>query len=477
MTSVSRISLGLGVAFALHLSVQTVHAIPPILEQFQAKYVSEDQNPALAELVKSAKCNICHVQGKAKSMRNAYGMELAKLLKKDQLKSLLESEPDKAKQQIAQALDKVAELAAAHLGDDAPTYGQIIQVGRLPGAKHDLGDLAQALTAAPAQKVSTPSVAPSSDSTAGLFEALLIQLKMELKTEIEQELRQKMREELLAEIRSGLPDQVRTVLAEEQQAKQKIAQAAIDEEIIDKIEEIGGTVREIAMNDDRRSVDFHLSGKSLNDDGLAYVKELSRVIHLHLKNTQISDKGLVHLKNMQSLKKLHLEETGITDAGLQHLQHLANLEWLNIYGTKVTDAGIDQLAAIPNLKKLYIWQTGITIPGFQKLKQSMPNAEIIPDLVKEKQRAEEEAKRKIEEEKRKAEEEKKKAEEEAKKKAEEEAKKKAEEEAKKKAEEGEKEAATDSEQTEEVKKEEQNDQDKEKEEQDSEAEDSAADEE
>ena len=149
---------------------------------------------------------------------------------------------------------------------------------------------------------------------------------------------------------------------------------------------------------------------------------------LHLKGTQITDDGLKHLVDLPTLEKLHLEETKLTDNGLDHLRNIPKLKWLNIYGTEVSDAGIEQLKQLKNLEKLYIWQTKITIPGFQQLQASLPNTEIIPDLVKEKQRAEEEAKRK-EEEKRKAEEEaKKKAEEEAKKKAEEEAKKNAEEE-------------------------------------------------
>lgn len=214
---------------------------------------------------------------------------------------------------------------------------------------------------------------------------------------------------------------------------------AAAKEAIAKIEELGGSVRPIALNDASLDVDFHLGGKELNDEGLALVTALPRVVHLHLKDTKITDEGLAQVGSIESLQRLHLEKTKITDQGLPHLKSLANLEYLNVYGTDITDAGLDVLAELKGLKKLYIWQTKVTIPGCNKLKAARPDLEVIPDLELEKKRAAEEVIRKAEEAKRKAEEEKKKAEEEKKKKEEEEKKKK-EEEAKKKEEEDKKEA-------------------------------------
>ncbi len=406
-------------------------AIPPLVEQFKTKYVSaepaSDQEKSFAELVTKTKCNLCHVDGEKKSVRNRYGTELSKLVNKDELKAGLESDPEKTTEELSAAFEKIAALPYATDQENSPTFGQVISLGRLPGAEHDISELIAALsTDKPAESVATQTAA-ASGSVSELAGALFGQLESELTSELTENLKA----ELLAELTAKLPDAVRAVLQAEREAAEREIRIAAQGDAIGKIEEIGGTVREIALDDDRKEVAFHLSGKALTDDGLAHVRNIDKMIVLHLKGTQITDDGLKHLSGLPTLEKLHLEETKLTDAGLAHLLEIPKLKWLNIYGTEVTDAGIETVKKMKNLEKLYIWQTKISLPGFQQLQAALPDTEIIPDLVKEKQRAEDEAIRKEEEAKKKAEEEKKKAEEEAKKKAEEEAAaaKKAEEEA------------------------------------------------
>ncbi len=216
------------------------------------------------------------------------------------------------------------------------------------------------------------------------------------------------------------------------------------------VKKLGGSVLQVAQNDSRLDIAFHLADGKVGDDHVAAVKPLGNIIYsLNLRGTDVTDKALEHLKDAKSLVRLHLERTKVTDAGLAQLAGLQNLEYLNLYSTEVTDAGLQSLAALKNLKRVYVWQTKITEEGQAKFKAAAPTAQLIPDIALEKKRAEieamrkaeaevkakeEEAKKKLEEEKKKAEEEAKKKEEEAKKKAEEE-KKKADEEAKKKAEE------------------------------------------
>ncbi len=214
----------------------------------------------------------------------------------------------------------------------------------------------------------------------------------------------------------------------------KPTQAELD--AIAAVKKAGGAVLQVAQNDARLDVAFHLADGKIGDDQVATVKGLGNILYsLNLRGTEITDKGLEHLKDAKSLTRLHLERTKITDAGLANLAGLENLEYLNLYGTEVTDAGVQSLAGLKNLKRLYVWQTKVTEEGQAKFKVAAPNVLLVPDIALEKKRAEIEAVRKAEAEaKAKVEEEaKKKAEEEAKKKAEEEAKKKAEEEAKKKA--------------------------------------------
>ncbi len=225
----------------------------------------------------------------------------------------------------------------------------------------------------------------------------------------------------------------------------KATQAEMDG--IAAVKKVGGAVLQVAQNDNRLDIAFHLADGKIGDEQVAAVKPLANIIYsLNLRGTEVTDKGLEQLKDLKSLVRLHLERTKITDAGLAHLAALENLEYLNLYGTEVTDAGVQSLAGSKKLKRLYVWQTKVTEEGQTKFKAANTTAQLVPDIALEKKRAEieavrkaeaevkakeEEAKKKIEDEKKKAEEEKKKKEEEAKKKAEEEAKKKAEEDKKK----------------------------------------------
>src|SRR5712691_1561523 len=217
----------------------------------------------------------------------------------------------------------------------------------------------------------------------------------------------------------------------------KPTQAEVD--AIAAIKKLGGAVLQVAQNDHRLDVAYHLADGKIGDDHLVPIKALANLIYsLNLRGTEVTDKGLEHLKDVKSLVRLHLERTKITDAGLPNLAGLENLEYLNLYSTEITDAGLQTLAGLKNLKKLYVWQTKVTEEGQAKFKAANSTTSLIPDIALEKKRAELEAVRKAEadakakeeEVKKKAEEEKKKAEEEAEKK-EEEAKKKAEEEKKK----------------------------------------------
>lgn len=217
----------------------------------------------------------------------------------------------------------------------------------------------------------------------------------------------------------------------------KLTQAETD--AIAAVKKAGGSVLQVAQNDTRLDIAFHLADGKIGDEQVASVKPLGNVIYsLNLRGTEVTDKGLEQLKDLKSLARLHLERTKITDAGLAHLAALENLEYVNLYGTETTDAGVQSLAGLKKLKRLYVWQTKVTEEGQAKFKAANTTAQLIPDIALDKKRAELEAKRKAEAEakakeeeaKKKAEDEKKKAEEEAKKKAEEE-KKKAEEEKKK----------------------------------------------
>ncbi len=221
--------------------------------------------------------------------------------------------------------------------------------------------------------------------------------------------------------------------AQEEEEGVAIKYSDSDKEAIQKIQEAGAAILEVAQNDNRLNVAFHLGSGEIGDEQIATVKGLGFIVSLNLRGTKLTDAGLAPVTSCEGLERLHLEKTGVTDAGVKQLAALENLSYLNLYGTAVSDAAIEDIAAIKGLEKVYIFETKITIEGVAALKEKRPELKIIPDLVVDKVKAEAEAVRQAEEAKKAEEEAKKKAEEEAKKKAEEEAaKKKAEEDAKKK---------------------------------------------
>lgn len=166
------------------------------------------------------------------------------------------------------------------------------------------------------------------------------------------------------------------LLAHGLSAEDKPQPTEAEKQAIAAIKKLGGNVMEIAQNDARLDVAFHLADSKIGDEQLALVKNLPRTTILNLRGTEITDAGLANIKDLKGLTKLHLEKTKITDAGLEQLKGLENLEYLNLYGTQVTDAGLKHLEGLKKLKKVYLWQTPVTDAGVAALKAAVPDVQI-----------------------------------------------------------------------------------------------------
>lgn len=144
-----------------------------------------------------------------------------------------------------------------------------------------------------------------------------------------------------------------------------------------EIRKVGGQVMELAQNDARLDVAYHLADGKIDDASLAPLKNLPKLAQLNVRGKEITDAGLVHIKDSKGLIRLHLERTKVTDAGLEQLKGLENLEYLNLYGTAVTDAGLKHLEGLKKLKKLYLWETKVTDAGVAALKAALPEIQIV----------------------------------------------------------------------------------------------------
>lgn len=115
--------------FTLFIAIATVSAFslahtsnaaarPPYNKAFKEKYLTEGSKMAEA-LGDQSSCNICHV-GMTKKKRNDYGSAFGKLVKKEGIDG---------------ALTKVAKQPSSAKDKSSPTFGDLIEEGKLPITK------------------------------------------------------------------------------------------------------------------------------------------------------------------------------------------------------------------------------------------------------------------------------------------------------------------------------------------------------
>src|SRR5262249_49859578 len=123
----SSVFFSLAVTALIAMTASPVLAVKEFKDAFQAKYVKPDSKEAndvaLAAAVDQAKCGICHADAKNKKIRNDYGKQLAKLIKKTDKKN---------KEKINKAMDAVAKMHSKPDDKTSPTFGDKISSGKLP---------------------------------------------------------------------------------------------------------------------------------------------------------------------------------------------------------------------------------------------------------------------------------------------------------------------------------------------------------
>ena len=127
-----------------------------------------------------------------------------------------------------------------------------------------------------------------------------------------------------------------------------------------------------------KSASFNSS--DLNDEGLAFLSNLSQLENLNLQDTNISDEGIKNLTKLKNLKYLRLKENAqLTDDCVQYLIGIEALEDLQIQETSITQKGLDQLTALKNLKNIVldVWKNNFTQEALLALSEKMPDCSIL----------------------------------------------------------------------------------------------------
>jgi hypothetical protein len=133
----NRVCLFVAVALALAAgTAREAAALPPINVQWHEKYSAlKDEVVKTYGEESTAKCNVCHIPGKGKKEKNAYGIAVGKFITKAEITKIKDDAGDDAdaaaeatKKYILEGLAKVEAEKAA----DGKTYGEAIKAGKLP---------------------------------------------------------------------------------------------------------------------------------------------------------------------------------------------------------------------------------------------------------------------------------------------------------------------------------------------------------
>ncbi len=132
-----RVCLLIAIAIVLaSIGVRPAAALPPINVQWHEKYSSlKDEVVKIHGVESTDRCNVCHVKGKGKKEKNAYGMAVGKFITKAEIMKIKENAGDNAdkaaedtKKYILEGLSKCEAEKAA----DGKNYGEAIKAGKLP---------------------------------------------------------------------------------------------------------------------------------------------------------------------------------------------------------------------------------------------------------------------------------------------------------------------------------------------------------
>ncbi|GEM_PF-1629184 len=90
---------------------------------------AEAKGKKIAPVVEELKCNFCHVNGKAKAIRNTYGEALAKSGLSEE--NYVDQKSDKEK--LAASVKAAMKKAAAEKSASGEPFGKLIEAGKAPG--------------------------------------------------------------------------------------------------------------------------------------------------------------------------------------------------------------------------------------------------------------------------------------------------------------------------------------------------------
>ncbi|MGC6424189.1 MAG: discoidin domain-containing protein [Lentimonas sp.] len=101
---------------------------------------------------------------------------------------------------------------------------------------------------------------------------------------------------------------------------------------------------------------------------------------IDLSNTQVSSSGIQTLTQATSkLKRLNLSGTAVDQNVLENLKQLKDLESLVLFNTSLTAETLASLGELKQLDALYLAQSGLSPEQIAKIRNALPDTEVVAD--------------------------------------------------------------------------------------------------
>ncbi|HDZ20920.1 hypothetical protein LCGC14_0315680 [marine sediment metagenome] len=142
------------------------------------------------------------------------------------------------------------------------------------------------------------------------------------------------------------------------------------DEAIERITLLGGRIEPAEPTRASDVVAVDLSGTSIVDEELVFLRAFPKLRRLSLKGCPVSDYGMIQVGKLTMLEQLDIDKImGITDVGMRRLSGLAKLRSLALYGGRITDAGMAHLSKLTELRSLSLRGANRVRYGFKHLPQ------------------------------------------------------------------------------------------------------------
>jgi len=147
--------------------------------------------------------------------------------------------------------------------------------------------------------------------------------------------------------------------------------------VLEKLKSFNVLVSPIGENSNYLSVSFM---NVLPENGTKAMEELKnlnqQVIRLNLDYQNLDTLGWRKVGFLTNLRKLSAKNSNMDDEKLAYLKNLNSLVSLNLTGTNVSSSGLESSLSLPNLESIYLYQTNIDADGFKSLINKFPKVKI-----------------------------------------------------------------------------------------------------